>query len=73
MYRPVDPKASFPLMEEKVLEFWEKNDIFQKSISQREGNEEFVFYDGPPFATGCLTTGISFRALSRMSSPATRP
>ena len=52
MYRPVDPKASFPLMEEKVLAFWEKAKIFEKSISQREGNEEFVFYDGPPFATG---------------------
>ena len=39
-------------MEKKVLEFWEKNTIFEKSISQREGNEEFVFYDGPPFATG---------------------
>ncbi len=52
MYRPVDPKASFPLMEEKVLAFWEKSKIFEKSISQREGAEEFVFYDGPPFATG---------------------
>jgi leucyl-tRNA synthetase len=31
---------------------WEKNDIFKKSIAQREGCEEFVFYDGPPFATG---------------------
>ena len=39
-------------MEEKILEFWKKNDIFKKSINQREGNEEFVFYDGPPFATG---------------------
>jgi isoleucyl-tRNA synthetase len=39
-------------MEEKVLAFWEKNKIFEKSISQREGAEEFVFYDGPPFATG---------------------
>jgi len=39
-------------MEEEVLAFWEKNKIFEKSISQREGKEEFVFYDGPPFATG---------------------
>ncbi|MFO7848544.1 MAG: class I tRNA ligase family protein, partial [Spirochaetia bacterium] len=52
MYSPVDPKVDFPKMEEKVLEFWEKNDIFQKSINQRDGNEEYVFYDGPPFATG---------------------
>ncbi|MGC9312930.1 MAG: isoleucine--tRNA ligase [Sediminispirochaetaceae bacterium] len=52
MYKPVDPKVSFPEMEEKVQKFWEENDIFQKSIDQRDGNEEFVFYDGPPFATG---------------------
>ncbi len=52
MYRPVDPKVSFPKMEEKVLAFWQKNGIFEKSITQREGGEEFVFYDGPPFATG---------------------
>ncbi len=43
---------SFPKLEEEVLAFWEKNDIFRKSISQREGKEEYVFYDGPPFATG---------------------
>ncbi|MCK5672999.1 MAG: class I tRNA ligase family protein, partial [Spirochaetales bacterium] len=52
MYKPVDSKVSFPEMEEKILEFWENQKIFKKSISQREGNEEFVFYDGPPFATG---------------------
>ena len=52
MYRPVDPKVSFPKMEEKVLAFWQENRIFEKSIAQREGGEEFVFYDGPPFATG---------------------
>ncbi|MCK5200827.1 MAG: class I tRNA ligase family protein, partial [Spirochaetales bacterium] len=52
MYKPVDSKVSFPKMEEKILKFWKDKDIFKKSITQREGNEEFVFYDGPPFATG---------------------
>ena len=52
MYRPVDSKTSFPSMEEQVLAFWEKADVFKKSIAQREGRGEFVFYDGPPFATG---------------------
>ncbi len=52
MYKPVDPKVNFPEMEESILKFWEDKDIFQKSIDQRDGNEEFVFYDGPPFATG---------------------
>ncbi|MBR6193124.1 MAG: isoleucine--tRNA ligase [Treponema sp.] len=52
MYKPVDPKVDFPKQEEEVLKFWQDNDIFKKSVSQREGAEDFVFYDGPPFATG---------------------
>ena len=51
MYTPVDPKVDFPKQEEEVLKFWEKNDTFKKSVSQREGSEEFVFFDGTPFAT----------------------
>lgn len=52
LYKAVDPKVSFPRMEEAILDFWKKSDIFKKSIRQREGSDEFVFYDGPPFATG---------------------
>jgi len=52
MYKPVDPKVHFPTMEESVLTFWEQKQIFQRSMEQRQGGEEFVFYDGPPFATG---------------------
>ncbi|MCF0262086.1 MAG: isoleucine--tRNA ligase [Sphaerochaetaceae bacterium] len=52
MFRSVDPRQDFPKMEEKILEFWEKNDIFQKSIDSRPADNEFSFYDGPPFATG---------------------
>ncbi|MDR0910183.1 MAG: isoleucine--tRNA ligase [Spirochaetaceae bacterium] len=52
MYKTVDPKQSFPKMEEEVLAFWEKNDTFKKSIEQRSTGDDFVFYDGPPFATG---------------------
>ena len=52
LYKPVDPKVSFPEQEEQVLKFWEENDVFKKSVAQREGCEEYVLYDGPPFATG---------------------
>ncbi len=52
MYKPVDPKMNFPRMEEEILTFWDENKIFEKSVEQREGKEEFIFYDGPPFATG---------------------
>jgi isoleucyl-tRNA synthetase len=37
---------------DEILHFWEENDIFQKSISSREGNESFVFFEGPPSANG---------------------
>ena len=39
-------------MEEGILAFWKEHDTFKKSITQREGSPEYVFYDGPPFATG---------------------
>jgi isoleucyl-tRNA synthetase len=52
LYKPVDPKANFPRMEEEILKFWQEERIFEKSIEQREGCEEYSFYDGPPFATG---------------------
>ncbi len=38
--------------EQKILEFWQTNQIFEKSISSKDENKPYVFYDGPPFATG---------------------
>ena len=52
MFRPVNPKVDFPKMEEGVLQFWEERNIFKKSIEYRPEEKEYVFYDGPPFATG---------------------
>ena len=52
MFKPVSNQVNFPQMEEEVLKFWQDNRIFAKSLEQRRGNQEFVFYDGPPFATG---------------------
>ena len=51
-YRPVDPRVSFPALEEEVLERWRERDIFHESIRRREGAEPFVFYEGPPTANG---------------------
>jgi len=41
-----------PKTAEEVLSFWNENNIFEKSISIREGNEPFVFFEGPPSANG---------------------
>ena len=48
----VTPSPSFPDVEREVLDFWKTDDTFRASIAQREGADEWVFYDGPPFANG---------------------
>lgn len=52
MYKAVDPKVSFPAMEEEILAYWKRERVFERSVELREGAPEFVFFDGPPFATG---------------------
>ena len=53
MHRPQDVVASpnFPELEKDILSYWDQDKTFQASIDNRTG-EEFVFYDGPPFANG---------------------
>ena len=41
-----------PKVAEEVLEFWKENDVFEKSISSRDENKPFVFFEGPPSANG---------------------
>ena len=43
---------SFPKTEEAILEEWDKLDAFKEQLRRSEGRPEYVFYDGPPFATG---------------------
>ena len=52
IYPDAQPTPNFPEIEEQILKFWKDENIFQKSIDIRDGNKEFVFYDGPPFANG---------------------
>jgi isoleucyl-tRNA synthetase len=52
MFKPVSSKTDFAQMEEGVLAFWQEHGTFKKSVENRSKNSEFVFYDGPPFATG---------------------
>ncbi|WIB61293.1 isoleucine--tRNA ligase [Curtobacterium sp. MCLR17_007] len=48
----VTPSPSFPAVEQGILAFWKRDDTFQASIDARQGCDEWVFYDGPPFANG---------------------
>jgi isoleucyl-tRNA synthetase len=52
MFKAVSGTSEFPSIEEANLAFWEQNGTFEKSLQNRKGNPEFLFYDGPPFATG---------------------
>ncbi len=52
MYEKVSPELNFKQREREVLDFWQKNDIFQKSMTQRAGGPTYTFYDGPPTANG---------------------
>jgi isoleucyl-tRNA synthetase len=51
-FRPVDPKQSFPALEERILERWRERDVFARSLANREGAEVWSFYEGPPTANG---------------------
>jgi isoleucyl-tRNA synthetase len=51
-FRPVDPKQSFPALEEQVLERWRERDVFARSLANRDGAPLWSFYEGPPTANG---------------------
>jgi len=48
----VTPSPVFPEIETDILKFWDEDGTFRASIANRDGAEEWVFYDGPPFANG---------------------
>jgi isoleucyl-tRNA synthetase len=48
----VAASPNFPAIEQRILDFWKRDDTFQASVAAREGCDEWVFYDGPPFANG---------------------
>ena len=51
-FDPVDPKQSFPELEEGILQYWKEYDVFRRSVRQRPKENAYSFYDGPPFITG---------------------
>jgi isoleucyl-tRNA synthetase len=52
MFKPVSSRLNVTLMEEGVLRYWKSHDIFHKSMKEREGGPEYVFFEGPPTANG---------------------
>ena len=73
-YPQVEPQPNFPLLESKTLEYWKQDQTFEASLALHgagsNGENEFVFYDGPPFANGLphyghLLTGFVKDAVPR--------
>ena len=63
-FQPVENNVNLPRQEEAILEFWRENQIYDRSLQQRQGAPRYVFYEGPPTANGkphpghCLTRAI---------------
>ncbi len=51
-YPDVPTRADFPAIERGILQRWNDQGTFERSVDQRPADDEFVFYDGPPFANG---------------------
>jgi len=73
-YPQVDPQPNFPAIETETLKFWQEDNTFVASVEQHpstgDASNEFVFYDGPPFANGLphyghLLTGFVKDAVPR--------
>jgi len=69
-YPDVEQHPKFPDIERSIIEAWERDKTFERSIDQRPADDEFVFYDGPPFANGLphyghLLTGFVKDAVPR--------
>ncbi|MCE1189188.1 MAG: isoleucine--tRNA ligase [Ignavibacteria bacterium] len=52
MYKVLPDQINYASIENEILKFWEENAIFEKSVSTRDSNNSFTFYEGPPTANG---------------------
>ena len=52
MFKKVESNVNLVELEEKVLDFWKKNKIFEKSLDKNKDCQKFIFYEGPPTANG---------------------
>lgn len=69
-YPEIDANPNFAALEEAILKFWHDDKTFEKSVTNRNGKTDYVFYDGPPFANGLphyghLLTGYVKDAIAR--------
>jgi len=64
-FQPVPSHPNFFDLQSKILKFWEKNKVFEKSIAQRSKDNLYSFYDGPPFVTGSPHYGTLLSSIAK--------
>ena len=52
MFKAVNPKVDIQKVERDQLNFWREQRVFERTMSEREGGQPYVFYEGPPTANG---------------------
>lgn len=72
-YADVKAKPDFVEVEKEILKFWDENETFEKSVKNRDGAADFVFYDGPPLPTARRTMVILWFLMSKTWLPVFRP
>ena len=60
---------NFPKQEEQVLQLWQEIDAFKEQLRRTEGKKPYVFYDGPPFATGLPHYGHLLAGTLKVGAP----
>jgi len=58
-------KFDLPVLEEEVIQFWEKNQVYEKLTEQRRGSPIFHFLDGPPYTTGSIHLGTAWNKIMK--------
>ena len=51
-FKDIAKPDAIPSLETEIVEFWDRTRAFERSVEQRDGEEQFVFYEGPPTANG---------------------
>ena len=48
MFQEVDPRQSFPQLEQEIMQWWDQHNIVQKALGHGDRRRPFVFFEGPP-------------------------
>ncbi len=64
-FKEVESAMNLPKIEEEILDFWDENKTFEKSIENRKDAKLYSFYDGPPFATGTPHYGHILQSITK--------